>query len=494
MSAAGATSSAGAANAGRERERAQEPFKLVSPVLRASLLIGSGGGFLLAAVLTVTQALHLAIATWWSALVQAHGHLQLYGWAALFVIGVSFHFLPRLRGTALPLPRLVPWILGLQIGGLLLRALAQPLLTLTGPVPLLWRLALVVSGGSEGLALLLVAAEYLLLLRHGPALSTRKAFLGIAPFISLAALALAVAAILNLVNMLQAATQSGLAPQPGDDLNVSLGLFGFLISFALAVSAQSLPMYAGLEAFPRPILWPLAGGYGLGLLLFCLGLSLANGAEVTVASTAWPLRFLEGPGLLLLGGVIAGFVTIFISMMRRRGRLPAHVAALSPSPEALARTYRRHTAQQSQAYGPFVVLIASAYLWAFFSALLLISAGLILLWGSPLPFSLDVPRHGLAMGFITLLICGIAPRMVPGFSGGTITSPRLVAATLWLGNLATALRVFPLLLASPLGSLWSGSTLLLNLLFALSGPSGLATVVCLACNLWPALRSRGGKS
>src|SRR5579875_1589122 len=101
MSAAGATSSAGAANAGRERERAQEPFKLVSPVLRASLLIGSGGGFLLAAVLTVTQALHLAIATWWSALVQAHGHLQLYGWAALFVIGVSFHFLPRLRGTAL---------------------------------------------------------------------------------------------------------------------------------------------------------------------------------------------------------------------------------------------------------------------------------------------------------------------------------------------------------------------------------------------------------
>ncbi|WP_069805921.1 hypothetical protein [Thermogemmatispora onikobensis] len=489
MSAADATSLTSAASAGRERERSQEPFERVSPLLRAALLIGSGGGFLLAAVLTVTQALRLPAGNWWSALVQAHGHLQLYGWAALFVIGVSFHFLPRLRGTALPLPRLVPWILGLQVGGLLLRVLAQPLLALTGTVPLLWRSVLVVSGGSEGLALVLAAAEYLLLLLRGPALSTRKAFLGIAPFISLAALALGAAAILNLVNMLQAATQAGLAPQPGDELNISLGLFGFLIPFALAVSAQSLPMYAGLEAFPRPILWPLAGGYELGLLLLCLGLGLGEGADPASAPVAWPLRFLEGPGLLLMGGVIAGFVAIFISMMRRRGRLPTHVAALSPAPEALARSYRRHTVQQNQAYGPFVALIASAYLWAFFSALLLISAGLILLWGSPLPFSLDAARHGLAMGFITLLICGIAPRMVPGFSGSRIATPQLVAATLWLGNLATVLRIFPLLLAAPLGSLWSGNPLLLSLLFGLSGPTGLATIVCLACNLWPALRN-----
>nr|BBH93918.1 hypothetical protein KTA_21170 [Thermogemmatispora argillosa] len=488
MSAADATPLTGKASVSGGNERSQEPFTLVAPLLRAALLIGSGGGFLLAALLTVTQAVGLPVGSWWSALVQAHGHLQLYGWAALFVIGVSFHFLPRLRGTALPLARLVPWVLGLQVAGLLLRALAQPLLTLTGP-GLLWRSALVVSGGSEGLALLLATSEYLLLLWRGPALSTRKAFLSIAPFIGLASLSLAAAACLNAANMLQAASQGGLVSQPGDDLNVSLGLFGFLIPFALAVSAQSLPMYAGLEAFPRRILWPLAGGYGLGLLLLCLGLGLANGADPTVVSR-WPLRFLAGPGLLLISSVIASFVTIFISMMRRRGRLPAHVAALSPTPEALARAYRRHTAQQGQAYGPFVALIASAYLWALFSALLLIGSGLILLSGHTLPFSLDAARHGLAMGFITLLISGIAPRMVPGFSGSQIASPHLVAATLWLGNLASLLRVLPLLLAPLLGTLWPMSGPLLNLLFGLSGPLGLATIVCLACNLWPALRTK----
>jgi uncharacterized protein involved in response to NO len=486
MSAADATSLASTASTARESERPQEPFALVAPLLRAALLLGSGGGFLLASVLTITQALQLPADSWWSAVVQAHGHLQLYGWAALFVIGVSFHFLPRLRGTALPLPRAVPWILGLQVSGLLLRTLAQPLLSLNGPAPLIWRLALAVSGGSEGLALLLVVAEYLLLLRRGPALSTRKAFLGIAPFISMAALALAAAACLNASNMLQAGLQSGLAPQLGDDLNVSLGLFGFLIPFALAVSAQSLPMYAGLEAFPRRILWPLAGGYLLGLLLLCLGLSLANGADPASASTVRSLRFLAGPGLLLLGGIIAGFVSIFIGMMRRRGRLPVHVAALSSSPERLAHSYRRHTARQRASYGPFVALVASAYLWAFFSALLLIGSGLILLSGHALPFSLDAPRHGLAMGFISLLICGIAPRMLPGFSGGKITSPRLVTATLWTGNLATLLRVLPLLL----GPLFGGpGAAALNVLFGFSGPLGLLVVLCLSINLWPALRT-----
>ncbi|MBX5449227.1 hypothetical protein [Thermogemmatispora sp.] len=485
---ADATPLTGKVSSARANERPQEPFRLVAPLLRAALLIGSGGGFLLAALLTIMQALALPVGSWRSALVQAHGHLQLYGWAALFVMGVSFHFLPRLRGSALPLPRLVPWILGLQVAGLLLRALAQPLLSLTG-TGLLWRSALIVSGSSEGLALLLASSEYFLLLWRGPALSTRKAFLSIAPLISLAALSLAAAACLNAINMLQAATQSGLVLQPGDDLNVSLGLFGFLIPFALAVSAQSLPMYAGLEAFPRRILWPLASIYWLGLLLLGLGLGLANGDD-PARLTNWPLRFLEGPGLLLIGSVIASFVTIFINMMRRRGRLPAHVAALSPSPEALARAYRRHTAQQEQTYGPFVAIIASAYLWALFSALLLIGNGLTLLGGQALPFSLDAGRHSLAMGFITLLICGIAPRMVPGFSGGQIASPRLVTATLWLGNLASLLRVLPLLLAPSLITLWPASGLFLNLLFGLSGPLGLATVLCLARNLWPALHTK----
>src|SRR5581483_10623928 len=106
-----------AAPSERTRRR-QLPFALVAPFLRAALLLGAGGGFLLAAVLTLTSALLVPLGLWWTALAQAHGHLQLYGWAGLFVFGVAFHFLPRVRGAPLAAPRLIPWILVGLAGGL----------------------------------------------------------------------------------------------------------------------------------------------------------------------------------------------------------------------------------------------------------------------------------------------------------------------------------------------------------------------------------------
>lgn len=110
----------------------QEPFTRVAPLLGAALLLGAGAGFALATVLTLTPLLRVAIGPWWLATAQAHGHLQLYGWAGLFVLGVALHFLPRLRGAPLAAPWLVPWILGAQVIGLLLRAFSQPLAVATG--------------------------------------------------------------------------------------------------------------------------------------------------------------------------------------------------------------------------------------------------------------------------------------------------------------------------------------------------------------------------
>src|SRR5712691_13059506 len=120
----------------------QEPFTRVAPLLGAALLLGAGGGFALATVLTLTQMLQVSLGPWWSATAQAHGHLQLYGWAGLFVLGVALHFLPRLRGTPLAAPGLVPWILGTQVIGLLCRATSQPLFVATGAG--IWGVLLVV--------------------------------------------------------------------------------------------------------------------------------------------------------------------------------------------------------------------------------------------------------------------------------------------------------------------------------------------------------------
>jgi hypothetical protein len=65
----------------------QLPFARVASLPSAALLLGAGGGFVLASVLTLTRALRVPAGPWWPVLAQAHGHLQVYGWAGLFVLG-----------------------------------------------------------------------------------------------------------------------------------------------------------------------------------------------------------------------------------------------------------------------------------------------------------------------------------------------------------------------------------------------------------------------
>jgi hypothetical protein len=114
-----------------------------------------------------------------------------------------------------------------------------------------------------------------------------------------------------------------------------------------------------------------------------------------------------------------------------------------------------------------------------------------MLFGQDPFFAIDAIRHSLAVGFITLLICGISPRMIPGFSGGKIASPTIVSATLWLGNTAALLRVGSLLLATELATISFAGGSLYSILFGLSGPVGLALAICLAVDLWPALWPKG---
>src|SRR5215472_7609360 len=130
----------------------QRPFALVAPFLGAALAVGTAGGFLLATVLTLSLALKVSLGPWWAAMAQAHGHLQLYGWAGLFVLGVALHFLPRLRGAGLACPQAIPWLLGTLVAGIALRGIGQPLFAATGQG--IWKIAMVTSGALEAVAFL----------------------------------------------------------------------------------------------------------------------------------------------------------------------------------------------------------------------------------------------------------------------------------------------------------------------------------------------------
>jgi hypothetical protein len=454
-------------------EPSQTPFAHVAPALRSALIVGVAGGFTLATVLTLTAAFHVPLGLWWRTLVQTHGFLQIYGWAGLFALGIAAYVLPRLRGAPLALPQALGWILGLHLASLVLRFICQPLATLT-PSGLL-RAGLVASGVLEVAAVGLIYACVLLTLRHGPLLTTRPAFVKLLLLLGVALPSFGAAAVVNLINLaLAAQSSSGIVPEPGDTLNVTLGLFGFLIPIALAMSAQMLPTYAGLMSFPQKLLWTLTGLYASGLLLYLSGMvSGSSGQTWSVLAT--------GLGWLALGAALLIFFGYCVALMRRRGRIPAHLARRSPTPNYMRRTYRLHVLTQEQKFGPFVALIASAYLWGALAALLLLIDGAALLASGVIMIPMDAIRHCLALGFLTLLICGIAPRMLTGFSGASIRSAGLVSATLWLGNAAVILR----LSAYWLPLLTGDGTALQTALFGASGPLGLALITCLAINLWP---------
>lgn len=61
--------------------------------------------------------------------VNAHGHAQIFGWVGLFVMGFALQAFPRFKHTSLAHPRLAYTTLWLILGGLVCRSVLQPLTT-----------------------------------------------------------------------------------------------------------------------------------------------------------------------------------------------------------------------------------------------------------------------------------------------------------------------------------------------------------------------------
>ena len=81
---------------GNPDDRAYRPF------IAASLLIGIFGGFALALVLSIDAAEGFSLGTRWFAVAQAHGHLQLIGFAGLFIAGMALRLAPRFAAISFP--------------------------------------------------------------------------------------------------------------------------------------------------------------------------------------------------------------------------------------------------------------------------------------------------------------------------------------------------------------------------------------------------------
>lgn len=95
--------------------------------------------------------------------VNAHGHAQVFGWMLLFVMGAGYRMFPRFWSAALALPRLVPVVLLTMVTGLLM-SLIGPVLSAGSRT----RIGLVLFGsGFEQIAILVFSVQMIFTFARG---------------------------------------------------------------------------------------------------------------------------------------------------------------------------------------------------------------------------------------------------------------------------------------------------------------------------------------
>jgi hypothetical protein len=363
--------------------------------------------------------------------VNAHGEAQIFGWVGLFIMGFAYQAFPRLWHTTLAAPRLAAWAFALMVAGLIARTVG---IATAGAWPSALPLAML--GGISQVAAVLIFIGQLgaTFARSGARLEPYVGFI-------LAALAWFAAAgvfsVWHTWTTLTARTARELIwyvatyQTPLRDLQIH-GLALFMI---LGVSLKMLPALFGLPGISARRAWwaldlmttGLLGAAGLFLLYRLTGNHVLAAALVL-------------PWLMLSVGVA------LVVLPWRPWR---------PFPE------RDRT-------GKFV---RAAYAWLALSMamLLLLPAYQLARAGGFSHAYLGATRHAITVGFISLMIMGMAAKVVPTLNGVDPRTLSDLSGPFLLVNLGCGLRV-----ATQVSTDWFGD------LYPVLGLSGTLEVAGLA--------------
>ena len=438
------------------------------------------GGFALAAHLSFVIGYNFPLGTGFATYIQLHGHIQLIGWAGLFIVGISLHFIPRLAGAPVAGPEWIarlPWLIG---GGILLRFVCHPLLPYFSAGATFTTLSwlVVASGAVQWYGILIYATLLIATVVGMPKRSRRSPLIAVRPFFGMMIAGFLVYTSLNLIGLIQMALSGGVAIDQGlNEVAIQVFIDLTLLPVAFAFSIRMFPLYLRLPAAT----WPVRRIAYLYLLSFCL-----SRVSILPIDLGQIVVYVANAGVLLRGGVILWMVWKLDILTRMRKPWTAH-RTLQPAPD------RRPTRPKIPDYGEFgrfERLIYAAYTWLVLGAFLEMLISGVALFGHTILISIDVPRHTYMLGFITNLILGMSVRMIPGFmKKRRLASTKLVDATFWLMNIATVGRLLPLILPSAVFEV-NSAAVASESAFALSGALGLSAVICLAVNLWATVRTQ----
>lgn len=348
--------------------------------------------------------------------INAHGHAQIFGWVGLFVMGFAYQAFPRIKHTSLWRPDLANMSFYLMVFGVFARALGEPLFER----PMFRELA-VAAGMAE------IAAIGL--------------FIGI---------------------LLQTFRQSG-KPYAQHDAYILAALAFFFIQAvcdlglfrATAAAGTSADLLRIVSTYQPPLRDLQIHGFAM-LMILGVGIRMFR-----------PLFGMRAPGSKLtrrsLVAIVAGVVgeSIFFVLMRRTGDhrwalamygsmlmlagasivLTLHWGLLARPTEIDRSTKFVRTAVAWLHTSMLLLICAPVYLWVILPNVSLSAGGQEALTMGFSHAYYGAVRHAITVGFITLMILGMAGKVVPTLNGVDIR--RL--SSMWLPfvmvNLGCAMRV-----------------------------------------------------
>lgn len=345
--------------------------------------------------------------------VNAHGHAQIFGWVGLFVMGFAMQALPRFGQTSLAAPRLGWAVLALMLTGIIGRSVAEPL-----------------ADHLRGAGAVAVAASILevlaIVLFVGMIIATRRSssrpFTATDGFMLTAFAWFVIQAIyetIYLVATLRATSSESLVnlvatwQAPMRDIQIH----GFAALIVLGVSQRMLQHLYGFRA-PGPrlalgalIVWNLAViGESAGLILmriarrewvglwYLSALALAATAGILVWNLGLFRRAREGDRSLKFIRMAYAWLLISLAML---ALLPVHQFGVLPRMAPGSEAVRIHFSH------------------AYYGAI----------------------RHAITVGFVSLMIVGMAAKVVPTLQGLDVRRLSSLWGPFVLLTLGCALRV-----------------------------------------------------
>lgn len=415
----------------------------------AALLFTLTGGVMWGVINLTIIALQHGFPAWLDPSNEAHGHIQIFGWVSLFIMGVAYHVVPRMKSSTLWNEYLAEISFVLMTVGVLLRGVFQPLMT----------------ANSRIMGLVITSALF--------------EWMAISLF------------VLVIAKTLKASTQ----PSEGFEKYLAAGSVWFWLMGAANLGIIMTMASLDINTIPVVLNWSLRhlqlDGF-IAMFIFGIGRRTVG----VFLGKRMPNQKLDSAIFYALNLAIVGRIAADLMMHAAPTTLARMTLAVSAAVELLAIlgfVYNLHVFEKPNVdlnhtplprdYEKFVYqsygwLVVATIMIAAFSTYQAITTRSV-------PHAMmGAYRHALTVGFITLMIMGYANRILPVFTGNRIYSTRLLNASFVLITMGNFLRVTFQSLTVPFG----------EKMFLIAGISGYFELMALflfAFNLGATIQGRG---